>query len=113
MAASTTAKEPTTPPPPVIGKAGRYTVFLTPPSTPKPPQSPTSDSPKILPQTESPKIPPPVRPPPQQFARKPTPNSSPFGFFWNAVTRVQDRNFIQSMASFLIFFDLGLTYFVI
>ncbi|XXG64460.1 hypothetical protein AAC387_Pa05g2410 [Persea americana] len=90
MAASTTAKEPTTPPPPVIGKAGRYTVFLTPPSTPKPPQSATSDSPKILPQTESPKIPPPVRPPPQQFARKPTPNSSPFGFFWNAVTRVQD-----------------------
>ncbi|RWR75299.1 proline-rich protein 12 [Cinnamomum micranthum f. kanehirae] len=90
MAASTTGKESTIPPP-IIGKAGRYTVFLTPPSTPKPRQNPTSDSPKIPPQTASPRIPPPVQPPPQQFDKKPSPNSSTlFGFFWNAVARVQD-----------------------
>lgn len=94
MAASPTARESTTPPP-IIGKVGRYTVFLTPPSTPKPPQdkSPT-DSPKIPVQAkECPKVspPPPVQPPPQQIDKKPSPNSSSvFGFFWNAIAKVQD-----------------------
>ncbi|KAL5974018.1 hypothetical protein ACLOJK_030680 [Asimina triloba] len=76
-----------TPPPPVIGKAGRYTVFITPPSTPKPPQK----------SAESPKTPatPPVQAPPQQF-QKPSStavqSSAGFGFFWNAIAKVQEGN---------------------
>ncbi|GMY37002.1 leucine-rich repeat extensin-like protein 1 isoform X3 [Fagus crenata] len=51
-------------PPPMIGKIGPYTVFMTPPSTPKPAvEQPVFDSPKkiVVPP------PPPVQPPPQQF----------------------------------------------
>ncbi|KAJ6807404.1 extensin [Iris pallida] len=32
-------------PPPVIGKAGRYTVFITPPATPRPSEAPRSHTP--------------------------------------------------------------------
>ncbi|KAK4257701.1 hypothetical protein QN277_007258 [Acacia crassicarpa] len=67
-------------PPPVIGKVGPYTVFMTPPSTPKP-----SDA--VL---ESPKK---VVPPPIQLEKplsaKPVADGSGLGFFKNAVTRVQ------------------------
>ncbi|XP_058067980.1 uncharacterized protein LOC131217187 isoform X1 [Magnolia sinica] len=83
MAASTrTTREASTTPPPVIGKAGRYTVFITPPSTPKPPQN----------AAESPKTPPPVQPPPQQFEKPASVarSSSGLGFFWNAIAKVQD-----------------------
>ncbi|XP_077223244.1 uncharacterized protein LOC143856831 [Tasmannia lanceolata] len=74
-----TSREST--PPPIIGKAGRYTVFLTPPSTPKPSSN----------LAESPKIPPPVQPPPLQFDKSSHRSSnSAFGFFWNAVSKVQD-----------------------
>ncbi|KAM0939284.1 hypothetical protein DsansV1_C21g0168971 [Dioscorea sansibarensis] len=105
MAASPKRREGT--PPPVIGKAGRYTVFITPPPTPRPP----SNSP--IPPTLSPRSnpsprpvnaaafavkdppsppPPPVQVPPQQFD-KPVSlrgSASSFGFFWDAIAKVQD-----------------------
>ncbi|KAF8400277.1 hypothetical protein HHK36_013574 [Tetracentron sinense] len=80
-------------PPPVIGKAGRYTVFLTPPAIPKPSET-VSESPKI----QSPKkvVLPPVQPPPQRFDKlsgvNPSSNSSVLGFFWNAVAKVQNAH---------------------
>ncbi|XP_059637363.1 pollen-specific leucine-rich repeat extensin-like protein 3 [Cornus florida] len=86
-------------PPPLIGKIGPYTVFVTPPATPKPSEpvhvSPKKaadppPSPPVQPRT------PPVQPPPQQFY-KPTAVRSPsdaskFGFFWNAVAKVQNAH---------------------
>lgn len=92
-------------PPPIIGKAGRYTVFLTPPSTPspatpKPPSQLKSESPKT-PSTPPPPpplkiVPPPVQPPPQQFEKpssfRSSSDSSAFGFFWNAVAKVQNAH---------------------
>jgi hypothetical protein len=74
-------------PPPMIGKIGPYTVFMTPPSTPKPSQQPVSDSPKKI------VSPPPVQPPPQQFSKSTDTVSSDgsfLGFFKNAVTKVQN-----------------------
>ncbi|XVF47683.1 hypothetical protein PTKIN_Ptkin03bG0130500 [Pterospermum kingtungense] len=61
-------RDPSTPPP-MIGKIGPYTVFVTPPSTPiptrDPAQPPVFDSPnKVV----APPPAPPVQPPPQQFA---------------------------------------------
>ncbi|PIA40862.1 hypothetical protein AQUCO_02400130v1 [Aquilegia coerulea] len=94
-------------PPPLIGKAGRYTVFLTPPKTPSPspkPQSQSqqlkSESPKVQsivpppPPSPSPLAPPPVQPPPQQFEKSANNvlSSSAFGFFWNAVAKVQNAH---------------------
>ncbi|KAF3786495.1 hypothetical protein EJ110_NYTH25309 [Nymphaea thermarum] len=81
-----TSRGPTTTPPPIIGKAGRYTVFITPPKMPD--QTPEkAGSPEPTPEKASP----PVRPPPQQFGKAaPEPSSdSLFGFFWNAVAKVQ------------------------
>lgn len=79
-------KDPTTPPP-MIGKIGPYTVFMTPPSTPKPAE-PVFDSPKKV------ATPPPVQPPPQQFEKsvsvQSVPNGSVVGFFKNAVCKVQN-----------------------
>ncbi|KAJ7955798.1 hydroxyproline-rich glycoprotein family protein [Quillaja saponaria] len=75
-------------PPPVIGKIGPYTVFMTPPSTPKPSET-VFDSPKKI-------VPPPVQPPPQQFAKSLTEESvssgSVLGFFQNAVAKVQNAH---------------------
>ncbi|XP_010259859.1 PREDICTED: anther-specific proline-rich protein APG [Nelumbo nucifera] len=101
----TITKEST--PPPVIGKAGRYTVFITPPATPKLPVSPASTPKPPLtplvtptpsePSAELPKIPsskvvlPPVQPPPQQFEKSRS-NSSMFGLFWDAVAKVQNAH---------------------
>ncbi|AES92285.1 putative FAM177 family protein [Medicago truncatula] len=80
-----------TPPPPVIGKIGPYTVFMTPPSTPKP--SSSSDpvalhSPKPINNAK-------IAPPPPQI-HTPLPSSktlssdaSVLGFFKNAVNKVQ------------------------
>lgn len=90
-------------PPPMIGKIGPYTVFMTPPSTPspKPFQQPVFDSPKkiVVPP------PPPVQPPPQQFTKSlQSPNSkdSVVGFFKNAVTKVQNGMWVFSvLAQFL------------
>ncbi|PON92377.1 hydroxyproline-rich glycoprotein family protein [Trema orientale] len=82
-------------PPPMIGKIGPYTVFMTPPSTPKPPQ-PVFDSPKKV--VDSPKkvvVPPPVQPPPQQFDKSiaaAADNGSVIGIFKNAVTKVQNAH---------------------
>ncbi|KAF5749367.1 hypothetical protein HS088_TW04G01336 [Tripterygium wilfordii] len=82
-------KDPSTPPP-TIGKIGPYTVFVTPPSTPKPAE-PVFESPKKV-------APPPmVQPPPQQLDKsvstRSTHNGSAApGFFKNAVTRVQNAH---------------------
>ncbi|KAJ0965633.1 hypothetical protein J5N97_026771 [Dioscorea zingiberensis] len=97
MAAAVQAREAT--PPPVIGKAGRYTVFITPPATPKPqissPSSVSSPSPRMadLPVKAPPSPPLPVQVPPRQFdkpAATPRGAGSTFGFFWNAVAKVQE-----------------------
>lgn len=102
-------------PPPIIGKAGRYTVFITPPATPKTPSpsprplglpsglspSPgsTPKSMEVAPPTirvpsasPQPPLAPPVQVPPLQFDGKPSssPSNSAFGFFWDAVAKVQD-----------------------
>ncbi|XP_042428913.1 proline-rich receptor-like protein kinase PERK10 [Zingiber officinale] len=123
------------PPPPVIRKAGRYTVFITPPRTPKPcedsgskstsPEAEPVSSPGkvvLLPETtvRSPSpmalevsspivsaspgkvvpllekvspLPPPVQVPPLQVEKQAAKSSgSVFGFFWDAITRVQDAH---------------------
>ncbi|KAH7544675.1 hypothetical protein FEM48_Zijuj01G0010900 [Ziziphus jujuba var. spinosa] len=77
-------------PPPVIGKIGPYTVFMTPPSTPKPAAQPVFDSPKKV-------VPPPVQPPPQQFDKSiavsdSVADGSVLGFFKNAVNKVQNAH---------------------
>ncbi|CAA7409351.1 unnamed protein product [Spirodela intermedia] len=104
-------------PPPIIGKAGRYTVFITPPATPKTPSpsprplglpSGLSPSPGSTPKrmevaptatkvpspSPQPPLPPPVQVPPLQFDGKPSssPSNSAFGFFWDAVAKVQDAH---------------------
>lgn len=124
-------------PPPLIGKAGRYTVFITPPATPKQPSSETKstkpisltrlssdtpkpfkshddDSPSKVQSPVTPKqtfetksetlkvpthtakiVPPPVLPPPKQFDSVKSSSGgdgSMFGFFWNAVAKVQDAH---------------------
>ncbi|CAL9106782.1 unnamed protein product [Musa acuminata var. zebrina] len=99
----------TPPPPPLIGKAGCYTIFITPPTTPTPselPRSPiASPAPSLrannpdkdapLPaKAPSPLLPPPpVQVPPLRF-EKPvsTSSGSVFGFFWDAVAEVQDAH---------------------
>lgn len=86
-------------PPPLIGKIGPYTVFMTPPATPSPasPPQPVFESPKKVIQ------PPPVQPPPQQFdksvavAAVPNGNASVAGFFRNAVSKVQNGNTYDGM----------------
>lgn len=102
-------------PPPVIGKAGRYTVFITPPPTPKPSESPRPLSPSLNPipspgsrnvaplpvRVPSPSLAPaapPVQVPPPQFEKLSSrPPASVFGFFWNAVAKVQDGTFLSSL----------------
>ncbi|GMY05392.1 leucine-rich repeat extensin-like protein 1 isoform X3 [Fagus crenata] len=79
----------------MIGKIGPYTVFMTPPSTPKPTvEQPVFDSPKkiVVPP------PPPVQPPPQQFDKSiQSSNDSVTGFFKNAVTKVQNGGGVESL----------------
>ena len=89
-------------PPPMIGKIGPYTVFMTPPSTPKPAvEQPVFDSPKkiVVPP------PPPVQPPPQQFDKSiQSSNDSVTGFFKNAVTKVQNGMWVfMNFLSFCFF----------
>lgn len=99
-----------TPPPPVIGKIGPYTVFMTPPSTPKP--SSSSDpvalhSPKPINNAK-------IAPPPPQI-HTPLPSSktlssdaSVLGFFKNAVNKVQTGNcFTLSLSLSLCFISLS------
>ncbi|QHO50309.1 uncharacterized protein DS421_1g21450 [Arachis hypogaea] len=77
-------------PPPVIGKIGPYTVFMTPPSTPKP-----AEPPVVLPPSPNKISPPPVQPPPPQIQKpvlsseKSLSDGSVSGFFRNAVAKVQ------------------------
>ncbi|KAK4854030.1 hypothetical protein QYF36_018010 [Acer negundo] len=81
-------KDPITPPP-TIGKIGPYTVFVTPPSTPKPAEPPVIESPQKV-------VAPPVQPPPQQFEKpvsvQSLPDGSVSGFFKNAVNKVQNAH---------------------
>ncbi|KAI9078712.1 hypothetical protein K1719_039299 [Acacia pycnantha] len=70
-------------PPPVIGKVGPYTVFMTPPSTPKPPDA-VLESPKKV-------VPPPVQLE-KPLSAKSVADGSGLGFFKNAVTRVQSAH---------------------
>lgn len=90
-------KDPTTPAP-SIGKIGPYTVFLTPPPTPKP----SSESPpQSIPQTPKKiavKSPPPVQPPPANFE----PASDRFAFLWEAISKVQNGTFFSSTPFFWI-----------
>ncbi|KAJ1700015.1 hypothetical protein LUZ63_008527 [Rhynchospora breviuscula] len=110
-------------PPPIIGKAGNLTVFITPspkrnpnpPSPPSPSPSPSpsprlnlTPSPREIPvgkleKTNSPSpvkekafvvAPPPVQVPPKQYEKGKDVNShgSAFGFFWDAVARVQEAH---------------------
>ncbi|KAJ6295984.1 hypothetical protein OIU78_023918 [Salix suchowensis] len=99
-------KDPSTPPP-MIGKIGPYTVFMTPPSTPspKPPPPPpppttTTSNESTLPVFDSPKKvaspPPPVQPPPQQIDKsvysQQISDGSVLGFFKNAVNKFQNAH---------------------
>ncbi|KAI4381119.1 hypothetical protein MLD38_007227 [Melastoma candidum] len=72
-------------PPPTIGKIGPYTVFMTPPSTPKP--SLDTNTEVVLP---------PVQPPPQQLVKVPggdAPEDRPLlGFFKNALHKFHDAH---------------------
>ncbi|KAH0654874.1 hypothetical protein KY290_030687 [Solanum tuberosum] len=89
MAINTECTSPS-PPPPRIGKIGPYTVFMTPPPTPK---SGSTELPPPV-QLQPVQTPPvqvvdkscPVWSPPMQYDK---PSHSSFGFFWNAVAKVQ------------------------
>ncbi|KAJ6863094.1 proline-rich receptor-like protein kinase PERK11 [Populus alba x Populus x berolinensis] len=87
-------KGPSTPPP-MIGKIGPYTVFMTPPSTPSPkPPPPTTSNESTLPVFDSPKKV--VSPPPQQIDKsvysQQVSDGSVLGFFKNAVNKVQNAH---------------------
>ncbi|XVE71843.1 hypothetical protein DITRI_Ditri10aG0184200 [Diplodiscus trichospermus] len=85
-------------PPPMIGKIGPYTVFVTPPSTPTPTETPIFESPKKVvapPSAAVPASPPPVKPPPLQFEKSfvaSHSDGSVLGFFKNAATKVQNAH---------------------
>ncbi|RWW21660.1 hypothetical protein BHE74_00005308 [Ensete ventricosum] len=112
----------TPPPPPLIGKAGCYTIFITPPTNPTPselPRSPiASPAPSLRannPEKDAPSpakapspllppppvvAPPPVQVPPLRFEKPvPTSSGSVFGFFWDAVAEVQDGILLNSLTS--------------
>ncbi|KAM0021353.1 hypothetical protein Hdeb2414_s0024g00649991 [Helianthus debilis subsp. tardiflorus] len=58
-------------PPPVIGKIGYYTVFVTPTAKPSPEPSP-------------------VQPPPVHYEKTAASYGSKFGFFWDAIATLQN-----------------------
>lgn len=74
-----------TPPPPRIGKIGPYTVFMTPPATPKSELSPPVQPPAVQVVDKSC----PVWSPPMQYDK---PSNSSFGFFWDAVAKLQNAH---------------------
>ncbi|XVF69991.1 hypothetical protein PTKIN_Ptkin11bG0125900 [Pterospermum kingtungense] len=84
-------------PPPMIGKIGPYTVFVTPPSTPTPTQSPVFESPKkVVAPAPAPAAAvaatAPVQPPPLQFDKSfvaPLSDGSVLGFLKNAAFKLQ------------------------
>ena len=79
-------------PPPVIGKIGYYTVFITPPSEPAPVIS-----------NDNKKKSSPVQPPPVQYDKP----GSKFGFLWDAVATLQNgTSIIFSQICLLIFLDV-------
>ncbi|KAJ0752320.1 hypothetical protein HanPI659440_Chr09g0322991 [Helianthus annuus] len=74
-------KEPATPP--MIGKIGPYTVFVTPPATPKPTFESSAAPVKLAP---------PVVPPPVQYEKSASAYGSKFEFFWDVVAKVQNAH---------------------
>ncbi|KAM7267357.1 hypothetical protein ACFE04_009523 [Oxalis oulophora] len=87
------SKDPSTPPP-IIGKIGPYTVFMTPPPTPKP-QFGDDVSVSPSPKKVSPVMAPPVKPPPPQYVKKSYyggDDGSVLGFFKNAATKVHNAH---------------------
>ncbi|KAL4571245.1 hypothetical protein LXL04_018000 [Taraxacum kok-saghyz] len=68
-------------PPPVIGKIGYYTVFVTP--TPKSSSEPDSDSQKKTKLS-------PVQPPPLHYEKSASSYGSNFGFFWDGIAKLQN-----------------------
>ncbi|CAI9298124.1 unnamed protein product [Lactuca saligna] len=68
-------------PPPVIGKIGYYTVFVTP--TPKSSSEPDSNSQKKTSFS-------PVQPPPVHYEKTASSYGANFGFFWDAITKLQN-----------------------
>lgn len=89
-------------PPPVIGKAGSLTVFITPPPTPRSNGASPRPSPAV--KTAPPPPPPPVQVPPPQFEKAATSSGSVFGFFWDAVAKVQDSKLCSALGSLSLFF---------
>lgn len=95
-------------PPPMIGKIGPYTVFVTPPSTPNPTEPPLFQSPQkaVAPPAHAP-APPPVQPPPQQFDKSFVASDSDgsiLGFFRNAAFKVQNGICCSSLPFIFPFF---------
>ncbi|EOY31854.1 Hydroxyproline-rich glycoprotein family protein [Theobroma cacao] len=88
-------RDPSTPPP-MIGKIGPYTVFVTPPSTPTPTEPPVFESPKkVAAPPFAAASPPPVQPPPQQFDKSFVASNSDgslLGFFKNAASKVHNAH---------------------
>ncbi|XWS70953.1 hypothetical protein CRYUN_Cryun03dG0095000 [Craigia yunnanensis] len=86
-------KDPSTPPP-MIGKIGPYTVFVTPPSTPTPTEQHVFESPKKVTAPAAAAAaapPPPVQSPVQQFDKSfvaSHSDGSVLGFFKNAASKV-------------------------
>ncbi|KAK8689999.1 hypothetical protein V6N13_088705 [Hibiscus sabdariffa] len=79
-------------PPPMIGKIGPYTVFITPPSTPSPTEPPVFQSPTKAP---SPSPSPPAQSPTQQFDKslltsESYSDGSFLGFLKNAAFKLQN-----------------------
>ncbi|GJR26560.1 hypothetical protein Tco_1102792 [Tanacetum coccineum] len=86
-------------PPPMIGKIGPYTVFVTPPPVVTP-----------EPQFESnPVQKPPVLPPPVQYEKPGSGFGSKAGFFWDALAKVQNGIFLDTLLDFeFVRFEMGL-----
>ncbi|KVI11824.1 uncharacterized protein LOC112507015 [Cynara cardunculus var. scolymus] len=74
-------------PPPVIGKIGYYTVFVTPTPKPSSESSPVRDS-----DSQKKKNCSPVQPPPLQYDKTASSYASNFGFFWDAVAKLQNAH---------------------
>ncbi|KAK9055249.1 hypothetical protein SSX86_026331 [Deinandra increscens subsp. villosa] len=72
-------------PPPVIGKIGYYTVFVTPTAKSSPEASSVRDS-----ESQKKKSPSPVQPPPVQYEKSASSYGSKFGFFWEAIATLQN-----------------------
>ena len=76
--------------PPVIGKIGYYTVFVTPTTKSSSESSSVRDSDSLKKNNHSP-----VQPPPVQYQKTASSYASTFGFFWDAIAKLQDGNVLN------------------